>query len=260
MLYRQTRVGKDGVDFELLKLRTMVVGAERMGAGYAVDKGDSRITRSGAHPAQALARRAAAALERRARRHVADRAAADAALPGRPLRRAAAPPPRRAARHHRLGADPRPHDAAVVGADRARPLVRPAPQRPPRPEDPAAHAARPLRRHLQGRDRRLEGRPTSCGSAAPAESMSSRKASRPGRGSQPRSSAMRLGSAAIASGSDGRMNAGSTTTAGSPESSNVAPQPSGSSPSRRQASWKPASAKARSTSSHTWWSRPVPST
>lgn len=47
VLYRQTRVGKDGVDFELLKLRTMVVGAEKTGAGYAVDKGDSRITRVG---------------------------------------------------------------------------------------------------------------------------------------------------------------------------------------------------------------------
>ena len=34
-------------DFELLKLRTMVVGAEKQGAGYAVDKGDSRITRAG---------------------------------------------------------------------------------------------------------------------------------------------------------------------------------------------------------------------
>ena len=33
VLYRQTRVGKDGTDFELLKLRTMVVGAERLGAG-----------------------------------------------------------------------------------------------------------------------------------------------------------------------------------------------------------------------------------
>ena len=51
MLYRQTRVGKDGVDFELLKLRTMVVGAETQGAGYAVDQGDSRITRVGARPA-----------------------------------------------------------------------------------------------------------------------------------------------------------------------------------------------------------------
>jgi len=47
VLYRQTRVGKNGTDFELLKLRTMVVGAETMGAGLAVDRGDPRITRSG---------------------------------------------------------------------------------------------------------------------------------------------------------------------------------------------------------------------
>jgi lipopolysaccharide/colanic/teichoic acid biosynthesis glycosyltransferase len=47
ILFRQTRVGKDGVDFELLKLRTMVVGAESIGAGYAVDEGDSRITSGG---------------------------------------------------------------------------------------------------------------------------------------------------------------------------------------------------------------------
>jgi lipopolysaccharide/colanic/teichoic acid biosynthesis glycosyltransferase len=47
VLYRQTRVGKDGRDFELLKLRTMVVGAEGLGAGYAVMQGDSRITRAG---------------------------------------------------------------------------------------------------------------------------------------------------------------------------------------------------------------------
>jgi lipopolysaccharide/colanic/teichoic acid biosynthesis glycosyltransferase len=47
VLYRQTRVGQHGRDFELLKLRTMVVGAETMGAGYAVNRGDSRITRAG---------------------------------------------------------------------------------------------------------------------------------------------------------------------------------------------------------------------
>ena len=47
VLYRQTRVGQDGVDFELLKLRTMEVGAEHRGAGYAVDRGDPRITRVG---------------------------------------------------------------------------------------------------------------------------------------------------------------------------------------------------------------------
>ena len=47
VLYRQTRVGKDEAPFELLKLRTMIVGAEHQGAGYAIDKGDSRITRVG---------------------------------------------------------------------------------------------------------------------------------------------------------------------------------------------------------------------
>jgi lipopolysaccharide/colanic/teichoic acid biosynthesis glycosyltransferase len=47
VLYRQTRVGRDGTDFELLKLRTMVVGAETMGAGLSVNRGDPRITRAG---------------------------------------------------------------------------------------------------------------------------------------------------------------------------------------------------------------------
>jgi len=47
VLYRQSRVGRDGADFELLKLRTMVVGAEKVGAGYAVDRADPRITRAG---------------------------------------------------------------------------------------------------------------------------------------------------------------------------------------------------------------------
>jgi lipopolysaccharide/colanic/teichoic acid biosynthesis glycosyltransferase len=47
-IYRQRRVGKGGAEFDLLKLRTMVSGAERMGAGLAVDEGDPRITRVGA--------------------------------------------------------------------------------------------------------------------------------------------------------------------------------------------------------------------
>jgi lipopolysaccharide/colanic/teichoic acid biosynthesis glycosyltransferase len=47
VLYRQTRVGRDGVDFDVLKLRTMLVGAEHVGAGFAVDRGDRRITRVG---------------------------------------------------------------------------------------------------------------------------------------------------------------------------------------------------------------------
>jgi lipopolysaccharide/colanic/teichoic acid biosynthesis glycosyltransferase len=47
ILYRQRRVGKDGKEFDLFKLRTMVVGAETQGAGWAVDRGDPRITRAG---------------------------------------------------------------------------------------------------------------------------------------------------------------------------------------------------------------------
>ena len=47
-IYRQRRVGQHGHAFEVLKLRTMVSGAEHMGAGMAVDEGDSRITRIGA--------------------------------------------------------------------------------------------------------------------------------------------------------------------------------------------------------------------
>src|SRR3569833_16146 len=47
IFFRQSRVGKDGGDFELLKLRTTIVDAERQGAGFAVDRGDARITAVG---------------------------------------------------------------------------------------------------------------------------------------------------------------------------------------------------------------------
>jgi lipopolysaccharide/colanic/teichoic acid biosynthesis glycosyltransferase len=47
VLYRQSRVGLNGEEFELVKLRTMVVGAEQQGAGWAVNEGDPRITRVG---------------------------------------------------------------------------------------------------------------------------------------------------------------------------------------------------------------------
>jgi lipopolysaccharide/colanic/teichoic acid biosynthesis glycosyltransferase len=45
--YRQRRVGRRGEPFELWKLRTMVPGAEEMGAGIYVLEGDPRITRVG---------------------------------------------------------------------------------------------------------------------------------------------------------------------------------------------------------------------
>ncbi|MDQ3608387.1 MAG: sugar transferase [Actinomycetota bacterium] len=47
-IYRQRRVGRHGAQFDVLKLRTMVSGAEAMGAGLAVSEGDARITRVGA--------------------------------------------------------------------------------------------------------------------------------------------------------------------------------------------------------------------
>jgi lipopolysaccharide/colanic/teichoic acid biosynthesis glycosyltransferase len=46
-LYTQVRVGKDGRQFRIYKLRTMVTGAEFTGAGLAINAGDDRVTRLG---------------------------------------------------------------------------------------------------------------------------------------------------------------------------------------------------------------------
>ena len=46
--FRQTRVGLDGREFRLIKFRTMVNGAEFIGAGLDNDAGDPRITKVGA--------------------------------------------------------------------------------------------------------------------------------------------------------------------------------------------------------------------
>jgi len=48
VIYRQRRAGMHGRSFEVLKLRTMVDGAEHIGAGLAIDANDSRVTRVGA--------------------------------------------------------------------------------------------------------------------------------------------------------------------------------------------------------------------
>jgi lipopolysaccharide/colanic/teichoic acid biosynthesis glycosyltransferase len=47
-IFRQRRSGLHGARFDMLKLRTMVDGAEHIGAGLAVNANDSRITRVGA--------------------------------------------------------------------------------------------------------------------------------------------------------------------------------------------------------------------
>jgi len=48
VIYRQRRSGLHGHEFDVLKLRTMVDGAEHIGAGLAVNANDARITRVGA--------------------------------------------------------------------------------------------------------------------------------------------------------------------------------------------------------------------
>jgi lipopolysaccharide/colanic/teichoic acid biosynthesis glycosyltransferase len=47
VIYRQPRVGRDGVVFELWKLRTMRKGADPVGVGTAVTRRDPRVTAAG---------------------------------------------------------------------------------------------------------------------------------------------------------------------------------------------------------------------
>jgi lipopolysaccharide/colanic/teichoic acid biosynthesis glycosyltransferase len=47
VLYRQRRVGLDGREFEMLKLRTMVQGSDPVGVGTVVTRDDPRVTAAG---------------------------------------------------------------------------------------------------------------------------------------------------------------------------------------------------------------------
>lgn len=47
VLFKQTRIGKGGREFKILKFRSMCVGAEQTGTGVYSGKGDSRVTRIG---------------------------------------------------------------------------------------------------------------------------------------------------------------------------------------------------------------------
>jgi lipopolysaccharide/colanic/teichoic acid biosynthesis glycosyltransferase len=47
VIYRQRRVGRDGEEFELLKLRTMVQGSDPVGVGVAITRDDPRVTAAG---------------------------------------------------------------------------------------------------------------------------------------------------------------------------------------------------------------------
>ena len=106
----------DGRPFDVLKLRTMVDGAEHIGAGLAVNANDPRITRVGALLRRTSLDELPNLRQRAARRDVADRPAPDAAGAGRAVHRAPARAPRDQARDHRLGAGQRPRVAAVVAS------------------------------------------------------------------------------------------------------------------------------------------------
>jgi lipopolysaccharide/colanic/teichoic acid biosynthesis glycosyltransferase len=47
VLYRQRRVGLDGEEFEMMKLRTMVAGSDPVGVGTVVTRDDPRVTAAG---------------------------------------------------------------------------------------------------------------------------------------------------------------------------------------------------------------------
>jgi lipopolysaccharide/colanic/teichoic acid biosynthesis glycosyltransferase len=48
VIYRSRRVGRDGAEFDLLKLRTMYTGNDPVGVGTPVYADDPRVTRAGA--------------------------------------------------------------------------------------------------------------------------------------------------------------------------------------------------------------------
>ena len=113
VIYRQRRAGLHGRPFDVLKLRTMVEGAEHIGAGLAVDEDDARITRVGA-----LLRRTS--LDELP--NLLNVLRGEMSLIGprptlpvqvRAVHRAPARAPRDQAGHHRLGAGQRPRVAAV---------------------------------------------------------------------------------------------------------------------------------------------------
>ena len=122
VLFRQRRIGRHGAEFSCLKFRSMVVDAERQLADLHAEHGyehglfkvkdDPRVTRPGRLAAPLLDRRAAAAVQRPARRDEPRRPASAAPPRGRALRPGHLAPAARATGHDRslAGLGPlRPH-------------------------------------------------------------------------------------------------------------------------------------------------------
>ncbi len=156
-LYRQRRSGLHGEPFDMLKLRTMVDGAEHIGAGLAVNANDSRITRVGA-----LLRRTSLDELPNLLNVLRGEMSLVGPRPTLPAQVAQYTPRQR----ERLSVKPGITGWAQINGRASLPwserieldlLLRRAPLAAARPADPRAHA-RPRarwRRPVQGRDRRL---------------------------------------------------------------------------------------------------------
>ncbi len=148
VLFRQQRVGRDGVEFSMLKFRSMCVDAEAQLAALRAAGNDRSGPlfkldgrRPAGHPHRPVhpgdqPRRAAAAPQRRARRHEPRRAAAGAGLRGRRVPGRAQRPSRRASRHHRAVAGRGPRQPVVRGLPPPRPVLRRQLVARARPRDP----------------------------------------------------------------------------------------------------------------------------
>ena len=133
-LFTQIRVGKDGHAFRIYKFRTMVVDAEQRRAELLASndsdgvlfklRRDPRVTRGRRAPAALVHRRAAAAVQRVPRPHVAGRAAPRAARRGGEVRRARPPPAGGQAGPDRPVAGQRAIGSVLGGIGPARPAVR----------------------------------------------------------------------------------------------------------------------------------------
>ena len=151
VLFRQRRVGRDGVEFEMVKFRSMCVdaeaklaalkaaGNERTGPLFKMDGGDPRVTRIGRFLRASSLDELPAAAQRAARGHEPRRSAAGTGRRGRRVPRRAQRPPPRPAGHHRAVAGRGPRQPVVRGLPPARPVLRRELVAGPRPRHPARH-------------------------------------------------------------------------------------------------------------------------
>ena len=133
-LFTQVRVGKDGHAFRIYKFRTMVVDAEQRKAQLLASNDSDGVLfklregspgdRGGRAPEALVVRRAAAALQRVPRPHVAGGTAPGASRRGGEVCRSCPPPAGGQARPDRPVAGQRPVGSVLGGIGPARPAVR----------------------------------------------------------------------------------------------------------------------------------------